>query len=258
MLQLIDMKEINEFGCYEVKSEKEKAGSCSESKPGHLWLQPPLLCHWTTTARQPPTLTTTNPHNHQPSQPPTLTILFIYCTGGTKCLSCTPGSQSVCAVRTPLGVDRKILSDRKAPMLSGFLTLNAQRILHYFLAWSKMVWAFRVRTTTQHKFFPDGESFPTTPKRVLTAHTEWLLGVQLRHLVPPVQYIKRIVRVGGCEGWWLWGLVVVRVGGCPAVVVQWQSSGSSTKRCPGFNSRLYFRLITSKFDIYIVIVSSLL
>ena len=99
-----------------------------------------------------------------------------------------------------------------------------------------------MRTTTQHKFFPDGESFPTTPKRVLTAHTEWLLGVQLRHLVPPVQYIKRIVRVGGC----------------PAVVVQWQSSGSSTKRCPGFNSRLYFRLITSKFDIYIVIVSSLL
>ena len=39
------MKEINEFGCYEVKSEKEKAGSRSESKPGHLWLEPPVLCH---------------------------------------------------------------------------------------------------------------------------------------------------------------------------------------------------------------------
>ena len=147
MLQLIDMKEINEFGCYEVKSEKEKAGSCNESKPGHFWLEPRVLCHWATPA----------------GQPPTLTILFIYCTGGTECLSRTPGSQSVCAVRTPLGVDRKILSDRKAPMLSGFLTLNAQRILHYFLAWSKMVWAFRVRTTTQHKFFPDGESFPINP-----------------------------------------------------------------------------------------------
>ena len=36
---------------------------------------------------------------------------------------------SVCAIRTPLGVDRKILSIRKEPMLSGFLTLNAQSIL---------------------------------------------------------------------------------------------------------------------------------
>ena len=33
--------------------------------------------------------------------------------------------------------------------------------------------------------------------RVLTAHTEWLPGVQLRHLVPSVQYIQRIVRVCG-------------------------------------------------------------
>ena len=49
----------------------------------------------------------------------------MYCTGGTECLSHTPGSQSVCAVRTPLGVDWKILSIRKEPILSGFLTLNA-------------------------------------------------------------------------------------------------------------------------------------
>ena len=53
-------------------------------------------------------------------QPPVLTILYMYCTGGTECLSRTPGSHSVCAVRTPLGVDWKILSIRKEPMLSGF------------------------------------------------------------------------------------------------------------------------------------------
>ena len=44
---------------------------------------------------------------------------------GLKCLSCTPGSHSACAVRTPLGVDRKILSIRREPMLSRFLSLNA-------------------------------------------------------------------------------------------------------------------------------------
>ena len=47
----------------------------------------------------------------------------------------------------------------------------------------------------------------------------------------------------------------MRAGGCPAVVAQWQSTGGSSQRCPGFDSRrlpafftfLYFRLITSKF-----------
>ena len=81
--------------------------------------------------------------------------------------------------------------------------------------------------------------FRSTPNGVLTAHTEWLPGVRLRHSVPPVQYIQRIVRVGGC----------------PAVVAQWQSTGGSSQRCPGFNSRqlpafftfFYFCLITSKF-----------
>ena len=43
--------EIEEF---EVKiKESEKAGSCWELNPGHLWLEPPVLCH--TTAGQPPT-----------------------------------------------------------------------------------------------------------------------------------------------------------------------------------------------------------
>ena len=44
--------------CYEVKiEESEKAGSRRESNPGHLWLEPPVLCHRATTAGQPPTLT---------------------------------------------------------------------------------------------------------------------------------------------------------------------------------------------------------
>ena len=38
--------EINDIRCYEVKIEKsEKAGSDWELNPGHLWLEPPVLCH---------------------------------------------------------------------------------------------------------------------------------------------------------------------------------------------------------------------
>ena len=48
-----------------------------------------------------------------------------------------------------------------------------------------------------------------------------LSGVRLRHSVPHVQYIYRIVRAGGCL----------------TVVAQWQSTGSSSQRCPGFNSQ---------------------
>ena len=47
----------------------------------------------------------------------------------------------------------------------------------------------------------------------------------------------------------------MEIGGCPAVVAQWQSTGGSSQRCPGFDSRrlpafftfLYLRLITSNF-----------
>ena len=52
--------------------------------------------------------TTTSPHN--PAQ-----------VG----LSRMPGSHSVCAVRTPLGIDRKILSIRKEPIVSGFSQSNS-------------------------------------------------------------------------------------------------------------------------------------
>ena len=34
-----------------------------------------------------------------------------------------------------------------------------------------------------------------------------------------------------------WSIGSVRVGGRPAVVGQWQSTGGSSQRCPGFDSR---------------------
>ena len=104
---------IKEFRCYE---KSKKAGSRRELNPQHLWLEPPMLCHWAMTA----------------GQPPAITILYMYCTGGTECLSHTPSNHSVCTVctiTTLLGINRKILSIRREPMLSGFLTLNAQSIL---------------------------------------------------------------------------------------------------------------------------------
>ena len=61
----------------------------------------------------------------------TCTILYMYCTGGTECLSCTPGSHSVFVIRTPLRVDQKFLFIRREPMLSGLLTLNAKCSEHF-------------------------------------------------------------------------------------------------------------------------------
>ena len=61
------MPHAEEFRCYEVKiEESEEAGSYGESN--HVWLEPPVLCHRAMTA----------------GQPPTLTILYMYCTGGTE------------------------------------------------------------------------------------------------------------------------------------------------------------------------------
>ena len=46
------------FRCYEVKiEESKKAGHCQELNPGHLWLEPPVLCNWAMTAGWPSTLT---------------------------------------------------------------------------------------------------------------------------------------------------------------------------------------------------------
>ena len=40
------MLEIKKFRFYEAKiEESEKAGSCWELNPGHLWLEPPVLCY---------------------------------------------------------------------------------------------------------------------------------------------------------------------------------------------------------------------
>ena len=109
------MLEIKEFRCYEAKIEESERPvvAWGRTHAGQLWLQPPVFCHWATSAEQ----------------PPTPTILYMYCTGGTQCLSHTPGSHSVCAIKTPLGVDQKI----------------------------------GVRKTTQHGFYPDGENFPVNP-----------------------------------------------------------------------------------------------
>ena len=57
--------------------------------------------------------------------------------------------------------------------------------------------------------------FWLTPNGVLTAHTECLLGVKLRHSIAPVQYIY-IYK-------WSWGLVVVQF------IAQWQSTGGSSQ-----------------------------
>ena len=46
-------------------------------------------------------------------------------------------------------------------------------------------------------------------------------ATELQQPLNSQQYIQRIVRVGGC----------------PAVVAQWQSTGGSSQRCPGFDSQ---------------------
>ena len=66
---------------------------------------------------------------------------------------------------------------------------------------------------------------------VMMAHAEWLPSVQLRHLVPPVQYIQGVVGAGGCL----------------VVVAQWQLKpgvlGSIPSDCQLFT---LFHLIISK------------
>ena len=66
----------------------------------------PVLCHWAMTARH----------------PPTLTILYMYCTGGTECLSHTPGSHSVWIVR----VGGCVADNANKQTPSGHTTQNCQ------------------------------------------------------------------------------------------------------------------------------------
>ena len=54
---------------YEAKvEESEKRPAATRSQTQDTWLEPPVLCHWATTT----------------GQPPALTILYMYCTGGTE------------------------------------------------------------------------------------------------------------------------------------------------------------------------------
>ena len=92
------MLEIKEFRCYEVKiEESEKAGSHWESTQDTCGL-----------SRQCSATEPRQPDNYQPSQSS--------CTGGTEYLPLS-------VVRTLLEVDQKILSIRKEPLLSVFLSL---------------------------------------------------------------------------------------------------------------------------------------
>ena len=75
--------------CKNGGKKKTKKLAVAGSQTLDTWLIQPVLCHWALTTRQ----------------PPTHTIFYVYCTGDTECLSYTPGSNSVCAVRTLLGVD---------------------------------------------------------------------------------------------------------------------------------------------------------
>ena len=77
--------------------------------------------------------------------------------------------------------------------------------------------------------------FQSTPNGVLMAHAEWLPGVQLRHSVPPVQYIY--VHIEDCEGWWLsccFGSVAEHWWLKPGVL------GSTPGECQLFHFPLFF------------------
>ena len=81
--------------------------------------------------------------------------------------------------------------------------------------WGKMLWAFRVRKPLSMGSFLMERIFRSIPNGVLTAHAKWLPGVQLRHSVPPMQYIYRR----------LWGLVGVRLSWLSGRALEAQASG---------------------------------
>ena len=94
-----------------------------------------------------------------------------------------------------------------------------------------MLWAFRVRKPLSMGSFLMERIFWSTPDRVLTV--QWLPGVRLKHSC----HLCRTF--WGLWGWWL------------VVVAQWQTTGGSNQRCPGFWAAaglftfLYIRLVTS-------------
>ena len=130
------------------------------SNPGHLWLEPPVFCHWATTV----------------GRPPTLTILYMFCI-------------------------YSFISSMRQDALS---ILEWENHSAWVLSWSMERISGQLLTDFWWHMLSGCQ------------------GVWLRHSVPPVQYILRVVRIGGH----------------PAIVAQWQSTGGSSQRCPGFDSRL--------------------
>ena len=130
-LACCDLQKCSLFGTHSTVFR-----SRTSAHAGHLWLKPPSALPLLFASVLLPILWThiyilksSVERDMTTRWPPTLTILYMYCTVGTECHSHTPGSHSVCVVRTPLGVDWKIFSSGKKPMLSGFPTLNAQSTL---------------------------------------------------------------------------------------------------------------------------------
>ena len=94
----------------------------------HLWLELPVLCHWTTTAG-----CTTSPHN----------LLYILTAQARGVLGSTAGLFTF--------------------LLFHLITSK----IHLFLARGKMLWAFRVRKLLGMGSFLMERTFWLTPKRVL-------------------------------------------------------------------------------------------
>ena len=111
-ITILKLQPVLSIPLYETPSDTQAIASARHQDTSYL-LEPQVLCQWAMAT----------------GQPPTFTILYMYCTGGTECLSRIPRTHSVCAITTQLGVDQKILSIRKELILSGFLTLNTQNIL---------------------------------------------------------------------------------------------------------------------------------
>ena len=98
--------------------------------------------------------------------------------------------------------------------------------------------AFRVSKPLSMGSFLMERIFRSTPNEVLTAHTEWLPGVRLRHSCISTTCA---VHIEDCEGWWL--------SGCYGSVAEhwWLKPGASWVWLPATAGFFTFRLITSKF-----------
>ena len=90
---------------FEAKIEEVKGWQSLGIEP-----RTPGLCS------QCPATELSQPNNHQPP-----TILYMYCTSAS--VTHLAAATQKCAVRTPLGVDQKILSIKREPILCGFLSL---------------------------------------------------------------------------------------------------------------------------------------